>query len=229
MNNNKTKKIILFIVEGVTDKNSLGLVLSRLVNSGEVRFEVTNGDVTTQNRTDCASIVSKVVNNFLKRSRFMRSDIMRIVQIIDTDGAFIPDDNIIEMEDVGTHYGMNTIQTSYYDETIARVHSKRNTVGQLCKLNKIGNIPYSIYYFSRNLEHVLHDIEGDISSKRKVYLAEQFQDEYYDEPELFIKLLESQAIKVEGGYNKSWDYIFTGSNSLKRCSNFYLFFKSKGI
>lgn len=44
----KRKKIILFIVEGITDEVSLALGFSELMNSNEVRFELTYGDITTR-------------------------------------------------------------------------------------------------------------------------------------------------------------------------------------
>ena len=47
----KTKKVILFIVEGITDKRSLGGVIDRLVSSNLIRFYITRGDITS----DCFS------------------------------------------------------------------------------------------------------------------------------------------------------------------------------
>ena len=37
---NKTKKIILFIVEGINDETSLSLILSKLVSDTSVQFHV---------------------------------------------------------------------------------------------------------------------------------------------------------------------------------------------
>ena len=44
----KSKKTVLFIVEGITDEVSLALGFSELMNSDEVRFAITRGDVTTK-------------------------------------------------------------------------------------------------------------------------------------------------------------------------------------
>jgi len=40
---NPEKKILLFLVEGSTDSTSLGLVMSRLVETADVRFAVLGG------------------------------------------------------------------------------------------------------------------------------------------------------------------------------------------
>ena len=39
------KKVLLFLVEGSTDSTSLGFVMSRLVESADVRFLVLGGDI----------------------------------------------------------------------------------------------------------------------------------------------------------------------------------------
>ena len=47
----KSKKVILFIVEGVTDKNSLGLILSKIINTGSVLFHIVGQDITSDRFT----------------------------------------------------------------------------------------------------------------------------------------------------------------------------------
>ena len=39
-----SRKILLFIVEGATDEESLGLILSRLINASQVRFRIVSCD-----------------------------------------------------------------------------------------------------------------------------------------------------------------------------------------
>lgn len=43
-----TKKVILFIVEGITDKISLEGILSTLIETENVKFQITEGDMTTE-------------------------------------------------------------------------------------------------------------------------------------------------------------------------------------
>ena len=71
----KTKKVMLFIVEGITDKISLGEIISRLIKNQNVRFYIINGDVTSDGATNQKNAVDKMAsrinryckNNFLKR------------------------------------------------------------------------------------------------------------------------------------------------------------------
>lgn len=94
----KTKKVILFIVEGVTDKTSLGGIIDKLVSSNLVRFYITGGDITSDRFSNSANAVSKVnnhVKNFLGREiGLKKGDIIQIVHLIDMDGAYIDSDQI---------------------------------------------------------------------------------------------------------------------------------------
>jgi len=40
------KKIILFIVEGITDRTTLGLAMSKVLNNNTVEFKIIGGDIT---------------------------------------------------------------------------------------------------------------------------------------------------------------------------------------
>lgn len=55
-----SKKIILFIVEGITDKTCLGYVLSQLISDQSVHFALTNGDITTKIGNKSANIATKI-------------------------------------------------------------------------------------------------------------------------------------------------------------------------
>lgn len=55
-----TKKLISFIVEGITDKTCLGLVLDLFLSNHKVRFEITDGDITTQTGSSTTNIVAKI-------------------------------------------------------------------------------------------------------------------------------------------------------------------------
>ena len=53
-----------------------------------------------------------------------------------------------------------------------------------------------------------------------------FENEYAEDPEAFVSFICSRAVAVRGSYEQTWDYIFRGTNSLKRGTNFGLFFDS---
>ena len=96
----KTKKIILFIVEGITDETSLSLILSKLVSDSSVQFHVINQDITADFNSNCQNIIRKIDNEVKKfisqNNGLKKTDIKEIIHLVDTDGAFIRPDFVVE-------------------------------------------------------------------------------------------------------------------------------------
>ena len=91
----KSKKVILFIVEGITDKNSLSLILSKLLSNNHIKFHIVGGDVTTNKNTTIQNCITKVndeINKFLSISKFKKTDILEVIHLVDTDGAYVEDE-----------------------------------------------------------------------------------------------------------------------------------------
>lgn len=108
------KKVVLFLVEGITDKIALGLILSRLVENEQVHFELTDGDLTGQDDVTASNIKTKVwqhVKNFLEKKRYRKQDLQQVIHLIDTDGAFVPDTAVVSTTDSEekTHYSQKNI------------------------------------------------------------------------------------------------------------------------
>lgn len=224
------KKIILFLVEGTTDSTTLGLVMSRLVETVDIRFFVLEGDLCSRYRItpdNAAQIIMRPVNNFLKRYRLRKTDIMRVVHVIDTDGAFIPEDRVIYGGNECADYREDCIVTKSVSSIRSRNEMKTNAAHALSRLPAVDKIPYSFYFFSRNIEHALHGCAEVISSKHKREFSEAFENAYADHPELFVELVRSRPVAVRGSYRKTWEYILRGTNSLKRGTNIGLFFDLK--
>lgn len=221
------KKIILFLVEGSTDSTSLGLVMSRLLETADVRFYVLGGDLCYRyriNEENAARSVMRPVNGFLQRYRLKKTDILRIVHIIDTDGAFIPPERVIRGGTENAHYKETCIETLSVDSLRSRNELKTAAASALSRLSHVDKIPYAFYYFSRNIEHVLHGRADSLSSREKRICSENFENRYADHPEDFVTFMKSREVAVRGSYHKTWEYILRGTNSLKRGSNFGLFF-----
>ena len=93
------KKVILFIVEGTSEELALGtLIESYYQDNHRVIMKVVRGDITTRDFVQHNNIVAKVgelVKEEIARSRIKKTDIVKVVHLIDTDGAFIKDDRII--------------------------------------------------------------------------------------------------------------------------------------
>lgn len=226
----RRKKVILFLVEGITDEISLGSILSKLVENDQVHFEITNGDITSRNGVNPKNVKTKIwahVKYFLNKKRYQKQDIREIVHLIDTDGAFVPDSAIVPTPHHKTHYTLDTIYAKDLESIARRNALKREIVDCLYPSLRIGNIPYRIYYFSRNLEHALHNQIGELTSREKNFLSEQLEDDYYGDPDAFIELLNRPEILVPGSYETTWEFIKTDLNSLHRGSNFAVFFRDE--
>ena len=74
------------------------------------------------------------------------------------DGAYIPDDHILAEMTKKNYYTNETIETCNHDIMIERNHQKQEILNKMVSLPKVwGSIPYSVYYFSCNLDDVLHN------------------------------------------------------------------------
>ncbi len=226
----KMQKIVLFLVEGITDKVALEGVLSSIVEDREVSFQLTDGDVMTKKGLTTQNVVKYIgnyVKNYLENSRFEKSDILKIIHLVDTDGAFVDDDTIMYKDIEHIQYFPDKMETRDVDYIINRNKKKAGMLNKLISTHKISTIGYSIYFFSSNLEHVCYNKQEDLNRKEKMHLAEQFSDKYEDNPEEFLKFIRSKEIAVDGDYKISWEFIKQDCNSLNRFCNFHLFFDDK--
>jgi hypothetical protein len=224
----KTKKVILFIVEGVTDKTSLGGIIDKLVSSSLVRFYITGGDITSDRYSNSANAIKKVnehIKSFLtKELGINKKDIIQIVHLIDTDGAYIEEDKIKTGEVQEFLYSETEIIANSVERVVERNNRKQQVINRLSLCPKISGIPYSMYYFSCNLEHVLHN-EINLADDLKIEYAEKFADSYYKVESKFIDFIQEEELAVKGDYKKTWEFIKLNGNSLKRYSNFHIFFE----
>lgn len=102
------KKIILLLVEGPTDEDTLALIYSRIVKEHDIRFDVLHTDITADENMTVKYIknrIKKEIDSYLKKNPFIKkSDILKVVQIIDTDGAFIPSESVKQSKTGKTGY-----------------------------------------------------------------------------------------------------------------------------
>lgn len=219
-----SKKVILFIVEGISDKNSLALILSRLIKSNRVEFYVVGGDITSNNNTTLQNCITKVnycIKNFLKENKFLKSDILRVVHLIDTDGAYIKDEFVKPSENNKLEYRDDCILTKDIKSICKRNKKKASILNKLYSTPKIANIKYSVYYFSCNIEHVLHN-EQNLDDELKCDYADEFIEKYYGKEGEFVEFLNKSDFAVSGNYDETWNFIKKGLNSLKRNCNLHL-------
>lgn len=224
-------KIILFIVEGPSDETALAPALEQIITSNTVKFKVMHADITSDYHSTVNNIERRIkqlgVKKFLNdNSQFTENDICAVIHIVDLDGAFTPDSVVTED---------NTIEyAQYYDNSIIcknktlflqSKNNKKQNLLHLCSLKEISIpkgiiVPYSIYYMSCNLDHVLHN-KRNSSVREKTVNSISFSDEY-DDPQKFEDFFNRDDIKIKGTYDETWEYAQKGMNSLLKGSNFWI-------
>lgn len=221
----KTKKIIFFIVEGPTDENALSPILKKIFQSEEVAFHVVHGDLTSEQKVTKNNIVKSVnahIKEEMKRYGLSKKDVLKIVHLIDTDGAFIPSDRVIYGPNRSIEYLDNLIVVKNVTEIVNRNARKTRAVSALNKTTTVGGMPYSVHYFSRNLEHVLQNITKDIGYEDKINYADEFADKYKNDIAGFLSFINSTVFAVAGDYDQTWTFIMDNNNSLHRYCNLHL-------
>ena len=241
------KKIILFIVEGRNDEREIKAALHRSKHfeqyktSYEICFAVQGTDITqiglfSKGKKKVENIRSKIDGIVLKFRRgefgapynnIADSEIQEVVQIVDLDGVFIDrHDRIIEGTNSHIKYEDDCIITNDVDWIRRRNRIKGENLQKLIQAKNAGGIPYSIYYVSCNMDHVLFNnrnavqFEKDAAAERVVTLGDAI-DAFLEE-NLF-----SEGIMTDSNYQQSWEEIQLDTNSLNRHTNFNLFFDER--
>ena len=266
--------IVVFLVEGESDKIALEYSLSELIYEKypeyHVRFllqqklvdksgdEVDDneadseesdyedeafdeieykpgGDITTSSFVTPDNIVRKIDHRFInpatKAEGLYPKRIAKIIHIVDTDGAFIPKENVIsfasERASLEKPYydgDRGVIEAQDIDAIIGRNERKQKNLDFLLSLTeqgiKIGSktIPYEIYFFSSNLDHFINHNSNLGSGKR--HYAQRFYREYGLDIDLFCHFFcDDPAAIGHLGYYESWDEIRKDTNSVKRFTN----------
>ena len=229
MAKNKGKKIILFLMEGVSDCTSLEFI-DKLNKNEMLKFYPTRGDITTKNginSQNCIKEVNEHLKMFLATNKFCKSDVIKIIHVLDTDGAYIPNEKIFEDENaVRFIYTTTGIIAPSKQAVTQRNENKKEVLEKLLSTPKINSIPYELYYMSCNLEHVLHNKLELLSDEEKKELANLFADSFYEREEEFLEFINSKSFKVEGNYKETWHFIKQELNSVNRYSNLWLVFNN---
>ena len=92
---------------------------------------------------------------------------------------------------------------------------------------KVGSkrIPYSLYYFSCNLDHFIHN-DANLDSRLKCSLADTYARMYYGKPEAYMEEMLNDLDAAKGmSYSESWEFAREGLNSLHRHTNINVLFE----
>lgn len=235
------KRIILFLVEGISDVHALERPITKLLEDNafgiQSVFLSANTDVTSDSRNNPDNILDSIYRHYLMP--FFRSnpyyypkDIAAVVQICDLDGTFIPRDNCKQFTDrifaeTGFLYVPPYVYGPSEDIVISRNNKKADNITFLLKQDtikvKTKTVPYSLYFFSANIDHYLVD-DPNLDPRDKVQSADSFADKYDSDPSSFVAFFDRNPYSIQGkNYTESWDYITCGTGSVERHTNFNLF------
>lgn len=222
------KQIVFVIVEGPSDAEALDAIISKIFDKDAVYVHIIHGDITSERGVTSANIVGKIGNEvraFAKSNHYKSSDFKAILHIVDTDGAYIPDANVIEDKTVKSPmYSLTEIRAFDKHNIENRNAQKKTNLDKLCYTNEIWNVQYRIYYMSCNLDHVLYD-KLNSSDEEKENDALHFALQYKAKIPEFLKFISESDFAVIGGYRESWDYIRCDLHSLERHTNIALCFQ----
>ena len=220
-------KVVLFIVEGATDKRALASIFRKIYRNRTVRFEFTHGDITSDETISIKNVedeIYKYVKSYVDISKIKKSDIWQIVQIFDMDGAYADDSRIVEGETREFFYTEKEISCKNHEKISLRNKNKKELMEYLLSLQEIKGISYEGYYMSCNLDHALYGLMN-LSDEEKKKQTDSFYLAFWEHPELFLPFLEKYVVNgVPNSFPASWIYIKEDNHSLERHTNLHIYF-----
>lgn len=225
------KKVILFIVEGENDRKEIYSILKTPYFDGfrdkyRIEFLVTHGDITSvkgNNEKVIINEIGKKITSWIRSSiGVSHRDIERIVQVVDTDGAFIPNECIIDDGIFDFYYEKESLKT--LDVNGAKNRNKRKSLSliKMNNTNEICNIPYKVFYMSCNMDDVLFN-NKNLSMEKKRSCQCWFVGECDRNPSVVFDSILSDSVICSMSYEESWRWIQVGTRSLKRHTNLDIF------
>ena len=254
MSKRPKRKIVLFLIEGKSDREALQITIPELYDQIDENIEVffpimrdvqnnaedeAGGDITSKIIPNKGAVKPENIEiniydyflrDFFDEQKILPKDVTEIVQIVDTDGAYVPNDAVHEEAcpecAEKPFYKDTAISCSNAGSIIRRNERKRNNLDYLSSLSTIKvrqkSVKYSVYYFSCNLDHFLHN-SANLDHTLKRSLADKFARNYIGNPEGFANAISSDPDAATGmDYAESWNFIKEGHNSLQRHTNLNL-------
>ena len=150
------RKVVLILVEGQSEINALKPTLSALYDSIDKEIEVFFPTIIEDDLEVRGDITSKIgitpeviegciyklfLKNFFDKEKLYPKDITEIIQIVDLDGAYIQNCQIVNGENPSgykkPYYCENQIITNDVSGIIERNERKRNNLNYLSSISQI--------------------------------------------------------------------------------------------
>lgn len=230
-----SRKVVIIIVEGATEEALLYNRLRSLYADHQIRFNIVGGDILydREGLTSIKPAIGNLIKKEIKKSKYLPSDILAVLQICDLDGCFVKSDSIRidNNQQQNVNYCENVIKVT--NEKIKYEIEKRNRVKssnieQLISVKQLVNSKYNyrIYYFSRHLEHVIFNEPNPSSGEKVKNVRAHLQKS--DEPIEVVMQEQLPPLNIgfddDQRYKESWQYIKKDNHSLHRFTNVSLLF-----
>ena len=172
---------------------------------------------TTDLKDNVESLVGEILS---KEHGYLRTDFDEICFIIDSDGIYTPDCQIVENKSLrNIDYKLTSIECIDKQSLLLRNQKRRDNIAGLLKDRK-----YWIFYNSRNLEHAFDSsLSGYLTEKDKKRFALRMYSNYYVNVGDFVIKIESMNKSKSLNIFDSWNYLKSGNNSLASSSNIFIF------
>lgn len=192
--------------------------------STNTQFYVYGGDITKGKSSNQKNRIYEAIKKFKKKEHINLQDIDELIIVTDTDGVFIDDsrliasnrkeycDDIIKCKDVNSIKSNNTYKSTNIIQLVSKSEFRMH---KHC-------MKFSIYYFSCNLDHVLYN-KRNLPDNQKSKKAILHSEKYVDNPSEFADFLNECEFYTGNDYMSTWNYVQKGVNSLKRCTNMYIY------
>lgn len=182
------KRVVLFVVEGPSDQDALIPFIENEIQKNKMRTTVKNmhGDILTKyidgtRRYEVTSsnvrkkltdkIEEYLDSNIVKSEQIKRKDLKKIYYITDTDYCFF-------QEFEHSKNKSECLRKIFYFEKL--------------KLKNNIEVKIETIFFSKHLEHVLKNIEENLSNEEKAKIAIEFSKESLKNRDFYINTFKDQ-------------------------------------
>lgn len=224
----ETRKTVLFIVEGSSDKTALEKIFKKIYRRNRnIEFRFTSGDISTDPKTTIENVEKRIytlVKAFLDDKKLKRTDLWGIVQLFDMDGAFIPESAIVRGPTYRFTYSTTNISCTKPERVKERNKKKSTIINYLLTKHDIENISYEMFFMSCDLDHALYD-QQNLAENLKQQYADKFYERFYGKEHLFPDFIKTDVVNgVPDDRLESWRYIKEKLHSLERHTNLHIYF-----
>lgn len=170
-------------------------------------MHIVHGDLTTM-KGKIKDNVANIVRSYANSTHLQKSDFQEIIHIVDLDGVYISDDDVIgDSVAVEPIYSTTEIRTCNPEGIKFRNELKRKNLDVISSIQTVwGGVTYHAFYMSCNLEHVLYN-KLNCSDLEKECYAHNFAKKFSRDLPAFVTFIAKSSFSVPGTYIETWKFI----------------------